>query len=196
MRFLSALAFVLLLSSAASAGAAMPATRIVLITITNPSTGALSSGYTIAQRGSGSCWTSSTTAQRPDAWRCMRNNGIYDPCFAPATANPRVVYCVASIRTKHVFAMQLTHALPHELANAVTPTTRAMPWSIDLADGTSCDYSSGATGVVGGRRVNFFCSGGRVLLGDPDRSEPVWHIRAMPQDGGKTALVTIAAAYF
>ena len=98
----------------------------------------------------------------------MIGNEIHDPCFAPATVHPRVVYCIESVRTRHLFAMTLTRSLPRNLANTAADAAHALPSSIELIDGTSCDYTSGATGVVAGRRVNFICGSGRVLLGDPD----------------------------
>ncbi len=42
----------------------------------------------------GRCWTDSIAVNRAGAWRCMRENFIYDPCFAVA-GQPRQVICGA-----------------------------------------------------------------------------------------------------
>jgi hypothetical protein len=171
-------------------------TRVVLYTVTDPITGRLRAGYSVAAKVSGSCWTGSLTASRPDAWRCMAGHEIHDPCFAPA-ANASVVYCPDFRAPKHLLAMALTKPLPLEQGNHGAPSASRTPTQLTLAGGVTCSFTSGATGVVGGMRINYGCSDGRMLLGEVDRSSPRWRIYAIPRgDSSDVTLVNVETAIY
>jgi hypothetical protein len=187
-------AFTALLEAPAYAEPA--ATRVVMYTVADPASGTLRPGYTLVAHERGACWTGSISAQRPDAWRCMTGNEIHDPCFAP-TAETRVVYCPQSGGSKRLIAIALTKPLPHGARNAAPTGASGPPTTIVLRGGVTCGYITGATGVVAGMRINYGCSDGRELLGDPDRRSPVWHIFAQPPKGaGNPRLVDIDTAIF
>jgi len=113
----------------------------------------------------GNCWTSSLAVWREDAWRCTVGNDIYDPCFAEDGS----VICGANPTTTTVsFALTLTEPLP---APEVPPDTANHAWLVELADGTVCEFATGATGGVGDERINYFCPSSDptqsvVILGD------------------------------
>ena len=113
----------------------------------------------------GSCWTNSLAVWREDAWRCMVGNDIYDPCFAEDDG----VICGANPVTSTIsFALTLTEPLP---APEVSSDTANHAWLVELADGTVCEFATGATGGVGDERINYFCpstdpSEQVVILGD------------------------------
>src|ERR1700753_291044 len=43
----------------------------------------------------GNCWETSLAAPRPDAWRCIVKDTIYDPCFSSASYD-KYVLCDAN----------------------------------------------------------------------------------------------------
>jgi len=196
IRPLLAALVLLAVSRPATAAAAERATRVILYTVTDPISGKLRPGYIVSSKTSGSCWTGSLSARRPDAWRCMVANEIHDPCFAPAM-DTHVVYCPDYRNRKSVLAIALTKPLPVQYANQGTPTSSGIPTRLALSDGISCTFITGATGVVGGMRINYGCSDGRVLLGQVDRSSPRWRIYAMRRGGSSdVTLVEIETATY
>jgi hypothetical protein len=124
---------------------------------------------------SGYCWTGSIAIDRPDAYRCMAGNEIYDPCLAdriegyvvcnpnPAKGNPGT-------------RMKLTKVLPAPEGQA---GSLGGTWLVELADGTTCMPITGARGEIEGKTVSYYCEGGQKgteidLLGDLDTSGPLW----------------------
>jgi uncharacterized protein len=113
----------------------------------------------------GNCWTSSLAVWREDAWRCMAGNAIYDPCFSTDES----VICGANPNAPTTsFLLLLTEPLP---APEVPQDTTGHAWQVELADGTVCEYATGATGGVAGERINYFCPSPNpgqavVILGD------------------------------
>lgn len=56
-----------------------------------------------------------------------------------------------------------------------------------LARGVTCGLSTGATGTVAGLRLNYGCSNGAWLLGDPDRRAALWRILYLPSFNARQA---------
>ena len=130
----------------------------------------LASGVKVIHTASGYCWTGSGTSERSDAWRCFIGNEIIDPCYS----GPRT--WVACPSGAGVIRIKLTKPLPLNMADAPLNTNRADPASITLAHGVTCGFITGATGVVGGLRLNYGCSNRAWLLGSPNRGSPLWSI--------------------
>jgi hypothetical protein len=122
--------------------------------------------YAISARVKGSCFT--TSSFQPRAWRCIANNFIHDPCWRKR-GQVLAVVCVGRPWERHVVRIRVHH-LPS------TDSGKARYWGLRLRAGPRCVGSSGAHDVFHGRAVNYFCRGGWVLLGRPDRSEPLWTI--------------------
>jgi len=103
----------------------------------------------------GSCWTSSIALSDPLAFRCISNNQILDPCFAPPHVTaPRTVACFTDPWTPGLL-LSLTDKLP-----ARDPSTRTMPWALELADGTHCVRLTGTVDQVGSLDLGYGCGGG------------------------------------
>jgi hypothetical protein len=156
----------------AAASAAVTATQAITYA-PGPPTG---------QPQEGKCWTNSLAVWREDAWRCMVGNAIYDPCFSSGES----VICGASPVTSTVsFLLTLTEPLP---APDVPQDTAGHAWLVELADGTVCEYATGATGGVGDDRINYFCpspdpSQYVVILGDL-QPDTVWMAKRAVLTGG------------
>ncbi len=150
---------------------------------------------TTAQQASGSCFTSSIAATRPDAFRCMAGNVIFDPCFTtPATMS--AVICVRNPLDPSTFTtLNLTQPLP---APESTPA-QTHPWFLQLADQTICNFFTGATGLVNGERLTYGCSDGWSIVGDLQH-DTVWtatEVLLAPRSFNvqKTARVQIAMVW-
>jgi hypothetical protein len=171
-------------------------THVVISTMTDPMTGKLRAGYTVAEQRDGSCSTASTTSARSNAWRCAIGKVAFDPCVAPAP-NARFVYCPEPASRKRLIAVSLTKPLPLEHANRGSAIASGTPTSLALANGVTCGHENGTTGLVGGLRITYTCSDGQMLLGDVDRGSPRWRIHATPRDGSSNLiLVDIETAEF
>jgi hypothetical protein len=115
----------------------------------------------------GQCWTDSIAVNRPGAWRCMRENFIYDPCFAVA-GQPRQVVCGADpAKGERGFLLKLTEPLP---TPAPAAERAAEPWLIELADGTICEAATGTMAAIEGESVRYPCSDPKPMEG----KEPIY----------------------
>lgn len=115
------------------------------------------------------CFSESLAAVgRPDAWRCMVENTIYDPCFAldetHLMCRPNPI--VDDIGTYIEVTEPLTEGTATE-----TPENEQV-WLFVLADGTYCTPLTGTSMVVDDVRVNYSCSNGESVLGYPQEGEP------------------------
>ncbi len=141
----------------------------------------------------GSCFTTSDTAERPDAYRCTVGNNIYDPCF---TVNATQALCPVNGPWANRGLLLNGAALP----NGTTPNqdagTKGPPWAIQLADGTNCLEISGATTVTAGQRLGYVCPGGVGLYGNAQRSSPAWMIYVGTAHSATLATKPIAVAWF
>jgi hypothetical protein len=129
---------------------------------------------------SGYCYTGSLAVNRSDAWRCFVGNFILDPCFSSPRVGGEVV--CPGINLSSGIEIRLTKPLPTGMADPGKPSLRHEPWDIQLADGVHFLLSSGASNVVDGKRLNYFC-GPKCsvgLWGYPRRSTEPWTILVAP----------------
>lgn len=103
----------------------------------------------------GSCWINSLTAQRRDAWRCTVNNIIKDPCFV-LKENENLVCNPNPITGDEGILLKLTEPLPE--SKAEDKFGKGWGWLIELEDGSVCEFVTGATGVINGKRLNYSCN--------------------------------------
>lgn len=132
--------------------------------------GGLHSGYTVTSKLHGACWTGSIASQRPDAWRCMVSNSIYDPCFSNAALSSAA--CPTDAFSKSVVLIVLDKPIPVKERN----TGGSSPWALMLSNGARCYMATGATGAVAGMRLNYECSSRGWILGNPDKSKRPWQV--------------------
>jgi hypothetical protein len=111
----------------------------------------------VADVATGSCWTTSIATPVPGAYRCIAQDRIYDPCFAPAHAvRPIQVACVPA-PWSDAEVLRLAGGLP---SGAPLPGT-ARPWAIQLRNGARCVAVTGTVPQVDGVDLGFHCSNGR-----------------------------------
>jgi hypothetical protein len=70
-----------------------------------------------------------------------------------------------------------------------------LPWAMELGNGERCTLATGVTAVFAGMRVNYFCLGGGSVLGDPDRTLPVWAVTYLPDGAFASELVDVATVW-
>jgi hypothetical protein len=124
------------------------------------------------QERTGSCWSTSDVLNRVDAWRCTSGDIIYDPCFS-IPGNSQAVICGTSpLSDRTGFKLNLTGSLP---AHGTVSSVKSA-WAFELEDGINCIFMGGATTAFEGKRVNYSCSDGWVILGELQEGQ-VWTAR-------------------
>ena len=128
----------------------------------------------------GYCYTGSLTINRRDAWRCFVRNYIYDPCFSASIVSG-VVIC-PNLQVTGGIEISLQRALPRQDADPGAPSLRNQPWDLELATGQHCAFASGASNVIHGVRLNYFCGPAAKygLWGFPNRRVKPWTISSAP----------------
>jgi len=170
------------------------ATQIKLITPFHA--GYLGIGFAVTSRGSGSCFARSAALPgRPDAWRCSIGNAIHDPCFENVMGDSKVLACPDTPWDANVTLLTLISSLPTE-GHKNEPVTDSLPWALELANGQRCTLFTGATAPVAGMRINYGCPGGFIVVGDMDRSQPVWRAFFQGEKSISLDLTDIAVAWY
>ena len=158
-----------LLLAIAAAASSEPKTQIVKYVPKGPGSGVKE----------GHCWTESIAiASRPDAWRCMAGNEIFDPCFelpggGGVLCNPNPA------RKEPGIELKLTEPLPkRSFLSGQAAETYKGGWLVELDDGTTCNPVTGAGGLVEGKALTYYCESppdaSVVLLDDFDTRKPLW----------------------
>jgi hypothetical protein len=125
-------------------------------------------GRVTLRRARGTCLAGSE-AVGGATYRCFSGNLVLDPCWAQRGGDH--VLCAASPWRRVVARVGVRHL----------PAVQGVPrnvWGIRLVAGQRCTFQQGASGVVRGQRVNYFCGKRLYLYGEPDRSTPRWRIGA------------------
>lgn len=144
---------------------------------------------------SGYCFTSSEVTRRDDAFRCLVGNFLYDPCLSAPHGRPIVVCPIPW--SEGGTEIHLTRPLPAAGSHAA-PSLALEPWALETTSGARCLLAGGASNVIHGTRLNYFC-GARAkygLWGYPSRRAGLWTIFKAPFSAHKlTQRVVIARAW-
>jgi len=116
----------------------------------------------------GICLTNSLAMPSKAAWRCNVGDLILDPCFV-LPGEQSVVCNPNPITGDPGVWVQLTEPLPQP---DLAVEREDGGWLVELHDGTICNFATGATGVIEGKRISYVCetasgsTGDIVVLGD------------------------------
>jgi hypothetical protein len=152
------------------------------------------SGYTITkQRKHAHCVAGSQATGT--AYRCFSGNRILDPCWVQKPK--RFAVCLAEPWSFRLIQLKVTGGYHGKLPKRHA----ALPWGVQLADGEQCLIAQGASGAVGGKRINYFCAHTKnALYGKVDTRHHAWRVhKATPTGGGryrKAGRVTLSKAWF
>lgn len=174
-----------------------PLTRTSVKLLTPWGPNGLSIGMATSEQVNGNCFTRSLASpSRPDAWRCMAGNALMDPCYQRIMGDEKQLACpVGGPWTANVALLTLTQPLPQE-DRKQPGRDSVLPWAIELANGQRCTQFTGATAPVAGMRINYGCPDGFNVVGDIDRSEPIWRAFVQGQKSIALEQVDVAVAWF
>ena len=129
----------------------------------------------------GYCWTTSIAAPfRGDAWRCMEESQVFDPCFQNVDGTAAVCG-MNPARAEPGFLLTLTKPLPtRDQLRQVPPTESAL--LLQLSDFTYCTRFTGTRPFVGRSIATFACNSNPpganvVLLDAPEPRRRLWVVR-------------------
>ena len=109
------------------------ATTITSVAIFSPwASSGLRHGFMVSGNVKGSCWIHSLASDRPDAWRCMAGDDIYDPCFV-SSSNERTLACAEGPFSKRITLMRVAKALSDKVkltGELWGLRLRAAPWGL------------------------------------------------------------------
>ncbi len=159
------------------------------------------------------CWTLSIASPRPDAYRCMIGNYIYDPCFTSELLKPTVVCPTAPWRNVAFTAIPtsplsdidkgLTQqevaldrgAHPRPIPSNVTSNPNYV-WALKLSNGVGCFKATGASGGIASLNATFDCTNGGQLEGAIDTANVLWTAVYFPPATHVAIQMPIAEAWF
>jgi hypothetical protein len=183
-------------TQAVARAAAGAATQVRIFT---PVSGDGSATIHISSRPRGYCWTTSNVIRHADAWRCFVGNFIHDPCYSGSGATENTVICPeGGPWVGSGIEIRLTRPLPEAPPTTSQPEPPSgLPWALQLADGSNCQFLQGATSVVAGLRFNYSCTPDHLsLYGEPRRSSAAWTIYSGAASSSQLTTAPIAIAWY
>jgi hypothetical protein len=130
--------------------------------------GGLVAGFTVAKTLSGgACSRGGITFGSEivqGALTCTFGDGLYDPCWQEGEGEVARVLCIPDAWRRSAIRIVLTRPAGRQRSDG----SRSL-WALTLTSGAHCSYYRTGTSDVHGKRVNFGCTDGRELLGDPAR---------------------------
>lgn len=171
----------------------------------------LNPGLTVTSTIEGVCdFGSSIASSRPDAWGCGTGGGVLDPCFENPFLAPDELGQLACFETPFstdVVMLTLTAPLSREKegpAGAMTgPADMAdeviqpwdLPWALELANGDRCSLMHGTLVFMAGQVVHYGCEQGGMILGETDRTQPLWTVSYVAEGEGASNLANVVTAW-
>ena len=120
----------------------------------------------------GECSQQSQLIKREDAWRCVAEGKLYDPCFVHPFGSHLEAVCPESPWSNK--GIQITVATPldnkyHEALDM----SRTFPWAIELATGEKCQAID-TVEQFDGLPIRYRCDSQSELIGHVQRCEGTW----------------------
>ncbi|MDI9818527.1 MULTISPECIES: hypothetical protein [unclassified Legionella] len=141
----------------------------------------------IQREASGECWQQSQRIKREDAWRCMAEGKIYDPCFVRQFGSHQEAVCPqspwvgSSVKINMSFPVDNSQHVELNMAETY-------PWAIELTTGEKCQAVDEGQ-VYDGLPVRYQCDNQVLLLGHVQRCKTQWSMLQHTSNGVSTALV-------
>jgi hypothetical protein len=123
----------------------------------------------------------------------MVGNNLFDPCFQ---VNSNQSLCPTAGPWANSGILLNNAALAAGTSPNQDLGTKGPPWALQLASGTKCLAISGATTLIAGQRLAYFCPGGVGLYGNVKRSGSAWMIYVGTSHSATLSLAPIAVAWF
>ena len=117
--------------------------------------------------------------RRNDAFRCFVGNFLYDPRLRAPHGRP-IVVCPIPWGDGGT-EIRLTRPLP--ATGSHTPPSLALePWALETTSGSRCLLAGGASSLIDGTRLNYFCGTGAKYgpWGYASRRARLWTVFEAP----------------
>ena len=192
-------------------GAALTANRTDTRYVVPFTPDALNPSLTVTSTIEGTCTFGSSIANsRPDAWGCTTDGGVVDPCFENAylpVDEATEVACFDTPWSSEVVVLRLTAPLSREkegpgggMSGAADTADEViqpwdLPWALELANGDRCSLMRGTLVFMAGQVVHYGCENGGMILGETDRSQPVWTVTYLAEGEVASHLVDVLTAW-
>ncbi|TWP38508.1 hypothetical protein [Leekyejoonella antrihumi] len=134
----------------------------------NPTTG--KADIPLSTTVTGYCWTGSIALVAPNAYRCMADNDIFDPCFTSAKVRGSVI--CADTPWESGTRLVLNKALP---SSGNTGSTQP-GWAMRLANGSRCVALTGTISFVDNVPMRYGCGAGGGQAGDLQQRGTHWSV--------------------
>lgn len=163
----------------------------------------LSASLTVIETEDGTCHEDSLALpSRPDARDCLgESNVIHDPCFEnpyAAADDPVELACITSPFTSDVIILNVSTPLERTQDDPMEQDLFPawdLPWALELANGDQCVLLDTVGTPLAGESVYYDCANGGTILGEVDRSQPVWVVHYLEDGAAATGLVEVAVAW-
>lgn len=144
----------------------------------------------IKERVAGQCIQQSQRIKREDAWRCLAEGKVYDPCFVKTYGSHQEAVCPQSPWVGDSVQINLSSPIDNS-QHIVLDMSEAFPWAVELSTGEKCQAVDEGE-VYDGLQVHYQCNSQTVLIGKVQRCEAKWSVLQRTPKGVTTALVTKA----
>ncbi|WP_028387576.1 hypothetical protein [Legionella fairfieldensis] len=146
----------------------------------------------IKEEKSGQCWQQSHRIKREDAWRCVVETRIYDPCFVKQYGSQKKALCPQSPWTSEGIVINLPAPVDNSRHIALD-MSKTYPWAIELTTGEKCEAVDEGESQYG-LQIRYHCNNQTMLVGHVQRCEAKWRILQRSDKGIATA--EVARAWF
>lgn len=147
----------------------------------------------IEERLEGQCLQQSQRIKREDAWHCVAQGKVYDPCFLKKYSSGLEVVCPQSPWDGKSVLIQLS-AAPDDSQHIALDLSQAYPWAMELTTGEKCEaIDPGQT--FDNLPLRYRCDTNHLLMGHLQRCKAEWTM-LLQDSQGQVVTVSIKKAWF
>lgn len=147
----------------------------------------------VREHHAGQCWQQSRHIKREDAWRCMADGKIYDPCFIRQYGNQKQALCPQSPWDGSSTQLDLSAPVDN-IRHVQLDMSQTYPWGVELQHGEKC-LALDEGKMFDGMPVRYQCNNQTLIFGHLQRCKMPWTI-LQRDSGGQVETVTIKKAWF
>ncbi len=136
---------------------------------------------------SGECSQQSQLIQREDAWRCIVEDQVYDPCFMNAYGTHLNVICPDFPWSGKSVKITVPIALNNR-QHRTLDMSRTYPWAVELTTGAKCQAVE-SNEIYDGLPVRYHCENKSILFGYLQRCATTWKMLQLDARGVTTAKI-------
>jgi len=138
----------------------------------------------------GECTEQSRRIAREDAWRCVVNEAIFDPCFVKPFGDRRTAICIDSPWAIKATQINVSYLLDNH-NHATLDMSRALPFALELTNHDQC-LRVESKESIDGLPINYHCDSGSVLIGPVLRCQSEWTVLQARKEGVSSSKIIIA----